>query len=322
MSFLTPLALVGIALAPLLLWLYLRGLRGKASRVLLHPNASLIALSAGRKHGFRRHLPAALYLGALAVAAVAAARPMAPLPVPDNRTAVMLVLDVSLSMRAEDIKPNRFDAAKKAAKDFVKAMPPGSKVGLASFAESAFLNVPPTTEHEKIYEAIDGLYMGYGTAIGAGLLEGVQALPGRQDGEATTKKEDLPPAAIVLLSDGRNNRPYVDPIEAAGIAKEQAVKVYTVGLGTEEGFLRRGFDGVGGFRVGFDAETLKRIAELTGGTYYEARSAGQLSSIYSGLGRSIGWVLKPSEVSGLVAGGAGLLLLFSMGLFGARRRLA
>ncbi|HWG85137.1 MAG TPA: VWA domain-containing protein [Deinococcales bacterium] len=321
MSFTTPLALLGLLLLPLLVLLYRQAMRRPASSAFLHPHAALIAQAARSARPWRRHLPAAAYLAALAVAGVAAARPVAPVPVPDNRTTVMLVLDVSLSMRAEDIAPTRFDAAKKAAAEFVRALPDGSPVGLASFNEVAFLNVAPTTDHQAVIDGLDTLYMGYGTAIGAGLLEGVLALPGRGDGETSSKASDLPPAAIVLLSDGRNNRPQVDPMEAAAIAKDQAVKVYTVGLGTEGGFLNRGFDGVGGFVVGFDAETLRRIAETTGGKYFEARSASQLSSIYQGLGRSIGWTYKPREVTNLVSGAAGVLLLLSLGLALLRRKL-
>ncbi|WP_102126925.1 VWA domain-containing protein [Deinococcus planocerae] len=309
MSFIWPWALAALALLPLLVWLYLRGLGRPAAAAALHPDLRLLAQARGRPRPLRRHLPAALYLGALSLALVALARPTAPLPLPDDRTAIMLTMDVSRSMEAEDIKPSRFFAAQEAARNFVRSLPQGVRVGLASFAGYAVLNTPPTTRHEQVLVAIDGLGLARRTAIGDGLLESLRALPER--GPEVTNTRDLPAAAIVLLSDGRNNSGS-DPLEAAAEAKRLGVKVYTVGLGTENG--DPGMGGWGGFWGGFDAETLKQIASTTGGRYFEARSAGELNSIYRDLGRSLGWTVQPREVSGFVAALAGLMLLSSLGV--------
>ncbi|WP_216327233.1 VWA domain-containing protein [Deinococcus aestuarii] len=313
MSFIWPWALAALVLLPLFVWLYLRGLGRPAQTAALHPDLRLLAQARGRPRPLRRHLPAALYLGALTLALVALARPTAPVPLPDDRTAIMLTMDVSRSMEAEDIKPSRFAAAQEAARSFVGSLPPGVRVGLASFAGYAVLNTPPTTRHEQVLTAVDGLGMARRTAIGDGLLESLRALPERsgQVQAETPTPQDLPAAAIVLLSDGRNNSGS-DPLEAAAEAKRLGVRVYTVGLGTENG--DPGMGGWGGFWGGFDAETLKQIASTTGGRYFEARSAGELNSIYRDLGRSLGWKVQPSEVSGFVAALAGLMLLGSLGV--------
>lgn len=308
MGFLWPLALLGLLVIPWAVWLYRRNLERQSEAVVYHPDLAVLARAGSRGSRFGRYIPAGLYALALSVGVVALARPTAPLPVPDNKTTVMMALDVSLSMRADDIKPTRFEAAKDAAKIFVRQLPQGMKVGLVSFAGYAVQDVAPTNDHDQILQAIDTLSLGRGTAIGKGLIESVRALPGRA--ETDQKSDKLPPAAIVLLTDGRNNRPP-DPSEGASLARDMQVKVYTVGLGTEEGFLRQE-GGIGGFTVGFDPETLKSIAETTGGSYFEARSAGQLSSIYTKLGRSIGWTTKPGEVTGLLSAVAGVLLFGSL----------
>lgn len=309
MSFLWPWALLALLLLPLLAFVYLRGLSRPAEAAALHPDLRLLAQASARPHPLRRHLSALLYLGALTLALLALARPTAPLPLPDNRTAIMLAIDVSRSMEADDITPSRLAAAQDAARDFVRALPQGARVGLVSFAGYAVLNTPPTDEHEQVLAAIDALSLGPGTAIGAGLTQALRALPGR--GDNAQRGGNLPPAAIVLLSDGRNNR-LPDPMEAAASARDADVKVYTVGLGTEEGRLSFGPGGPRNFVAGFDAETLTDIAQTTGGRYFEARSAGQLRGVYRELGRSLGWRVQPREVSGFVAALAGLMLLGSL----------
>jgi Ca-activated chloride channel homolog len=305
-----PFALLALLALPVLAWWYRRNLERPSEAVAMHPDLELLVrASASSGFSWRRVLPAVLYLGALALGLVALARPTAPLPVPDNKTTIMLSIDVSLSMNADDIAPNRFKAAQEAAKIFVKQLPKGTKIGLVSFAGYSLLNQTPTTDFDAVIRAIDDLELGRGTAIGAGILEALHALPGR--GEKDPKSANLPPAAIVLLTDGRSNRPP-PPLEAAQTARNAQVKVYTVGLGTENGFLAPNEMGIGGFTVGFDSETLKEIARITGGQYFEARSASQLSSIYKGLGRSIGWTTKPGEVTGVAAALAGLVLFASL----------
>ncbi len=308
MSFTWPWALLALVLLPLLAWLYLRALERPAESAALHPDLRLLAQASAKPRPLRRHLPALLYLIAIALGVIALARPNAPLPLPDNRTTIMLAIDVSQSMNATDIAPDRITAAQNAARSFLKALPEGLPVGLATFAGYSVLNTPPTTDHTQVLEAVDGFNLARGTAIGSGLLEALRALPGRAENAPKTAGT-LPPAAIVLLSDGRNNR-GVDPLEVAAQVKASGVKVFTVGLGTDAS---NALDGQGGwYGLGFDAETLKAIAKTTGGRYFEANSASRLDTIYRELGRSLGWTLKPREVSGFVAALAGLLLLGSL----------
>jgi Ca-activated chloride channel family protein len=246
---------------------------------------------------------------------VALARPTAPLPMLDNRTTIMLALDVSGSMRNTDIAPSRFVAAQEAARAFVKQLPSDLQLGLVTFAGSAMVNVSPGTDRKAVFEAIDSLYMFRGTAIGAGIRESLGALPGRSLEPSKQKLDpNAPRAIIVLMTDGRNNR-EPDPLEMAEIAKQNGVPVYTIGLGTQsESNNSNPFSG-------FDPETLMSISRSTGGKYFEAKSAGQLDQVFRSLGSSLGWVMRPSEVTHLVATLAGLLLLCSIVFSETNRRV-
>lgn len=317
MSFTWTWLLLGLLVIPILTWLYLRNQARPAESVVLHPDAEFLQRIAQKRFSRGRDVPTLIFLLAIGMSVVALARPNAPVPVPDNKTTIMLTLDVSLSMDAKDIVPTRFIAAQEAARIFIKQLPKGTKIGLASFAGYAAINVNPTADHEEVLKAIDELSMGRGTAIGAGIRESVSALPGRNADGLTKPEKNPPPVAVVLLTDGRNNR-EPDPIEMATMAREQQVKIYTVGLGTQEGSINLES---GGFRVGFDPETLKTIASTTGGQYFEARSAGQLSAVYKNLGRSIGWTTRPGEVTHLAAALAGILLFVSLATGELNRRV-
>jgi Ca-activated chloride channel family protein len=221
----------------------------------------------------------------------------------------MLSIDVSRSMMAHDVVPTRIEAAKRAAVEFVRALPQGAKVGLVSFSSYATLVTPPTDDHDRVIQAINSLSLEFATAIGDGLLEAVFALPGRARPENSPgpgmppmgpppASDRLPPATVVLLSDGQSNR-GTPPEDAAVVARQQRVKVYTVGLGSPEGtFLELGGRSI---FVRLDEETLKEIAQVTGGTYQRVSSTAELSRVYTRLGRSIGWERKPTEISGLTS---------------------
>ncbi len=317
MSFTWTWLLLALLFIPILAWLYLRNQSRPAESVVLHPDAEFLQRIGQKRFSKGRDIPAMVFLLAIAMSVVALARPNAPVPVPDNKTTIMLALDVSLSMDAKDIVPTRFIAAQEAARLFIKQLPKGTKIGLVSFAGYAAVNVTPTADHDEVIKAIDELSLGRGTAIGAGIRESVGALPGRNPDAQTKLEKNPPPVAVVLLTDGRNNR-EPDPIEMAGMARDQQVKVYTVGLGTESGSINLEN---GGFRVGFDPETLKTIASTTGGQYFEARSAGQLNAVYKSLGRSIGWTTRPGEVTHLAAALAGILLFVSLATGELNRRV-
>ncbi len=309
MTFLWPLALLLYLIVPALIVAYVWILRRPSRVRVRYSSLDLLAQAAAVGKPWRRHVPAVLYLLTMCAVIFTLARPMAPVPVPDNRTVVMLSIDVSRSMMAHDVVPNRIEAAKRAAIEFVRALPRGAKVGLVSFSSYATLVTPPTEDHDRVIQAINNLALEFATAVGDGLLEAVFALPGRVRPENTPGPgmpplgappagDRLTPATVVLLSDGQSNR-GTPPEDAAVVARQWRVKVYTVGLGSPEGtFLELGGRSI---FVRLDEETLKEIAQVTGGTYQRVSSTAELSRVYTRLGRSIGWERKPTEVSGLVS---------------------
>jgi len=311
MAFLWPAVLWGLLLVPALIVLYLRLLARPARTPVVWSTAPMAKLAMAALPPYRRHLAAACFGAALLVITIAAARPQAALPVPADQSAIMLSLDVSGSMRSQDVLPSRIAAAQAAAKDFVQALPARVRVGLVVFAGFSSLLSPPTTEHGRILELIDGVSLARRTAIGEGLLEAVAALPGRI---RPAPGGVLPPAPsggwhsgiVVLLSDGRSNT-GIDPLEAAAIARRQDVTVFTVGVGRREPSFNTWT--IGGT---MDEETLQAIAAATGGTYYHAETAAGLKQIYTQLARRIGWERRPVEVTGVGAGLAAVLALAAL----------
>lgn len=306
MTFLSPGILALYVLVPGMIGAYMWILRRPSRVHVRYPTVDLVAQAAAHSQVWRRHVPAALYLLTLGGVIFTLARPVASIPVPSNQAAIMLSIDVSRSMMSRDVEPNRIEAAKNAAIEFVHALPRGAKVGLVSFSSFATLVTPPIEDHDRVAGAIRSLSPAFGTAIGDGLLEAVYAFPGRVRPSdparfglpapvAPNDSDRLSPATVVLLSDGWNNR-GTPPSDAAPIARQWRVKVYTVGLGKPEGsFLE--FGGRSVF-VRLDEETLKSIATVTGGSYVRVESRGQLSRVYARLGRLIGWERKPTEVTG------------------------
>jgi Ca-activated chloride channel family protein len=290
--------------------------------------APLFAQIAVRMPRLRRHISMVLYFLALALLFTAASRPVLAIPLPVNRATVILAIDTSGSMAAPDIRPSRLDAAKLAARKFLDNFPQGPKVGLVSFSTYATMNVPPTPDHEAVKEALAVLKPQEATAIGDGISIALKAIPGRsvpQDAQpspfggllppqpvpqapsAPVKPEDLPPAAIILLSDGGQNAGTADPLRMALLARGQKVKIYTVGVGQPGGgvFLYQGQMVL----VPFDPTLLQQIASLTDGKYFSAPSSRDLQQIYRDLGRVIGWEKRKTEVSALAVGSAGVLML-------------
>lgn len=304
MTFEWPFMLWGLALLPLAVGLYVRLLMRPPRGAVLIPSLGLLSQAAAHHSRWRRHLPALLFLLTLAAAVVGLARPVAPLPVPASNGVVVLSIDVSRSMLAEDLPPNRMEAAKLAAREFVNALPRGFRVGLVSFSSYATTILRPTADRARVLDAIDMLNAEFATAIGDGLLEAIWNLPGRvrpltPASPPPPPAGPLPPGVVVLLSDGQSNRGTL-PLEAAKIARDLQVKTYTIGVGTPEGT----FLSVGGrsIWVRLDEETLRAIAETTGGSYYRTTNAGELRRVYRQLGREIGWESRPTEVTSVAAG--------------------
>ncbi len=320
MSFLWPAALLLYLLVPVLVAGYIWILRRPPRERMTYSTLDLVARAAEAGGRWRRHVPAAFYLATLCAVIFTVARPVAAIPTPDNKTVVMMSIDVSRSMMSTDVTPNRLEAAKASAVKFVKALPKDTKVGLVSFSSYATLVRAPTADHDQVIDSIHTLEPQFGTAIGDGLLEAVYALPGRPrlTGPAnpygtptlpTSPPPDadrLTPATVVLLSDGQSNR-GIPPLEAAPIAKELKVKVYTIGLGRPEGtFLELG--GRNWFAV-LDEETLTQIAHITGGTYQRVTNDRDLARVYTQLGHIVGWEIRPVEVSGIASLGVAALFV-------------
>ncbi|MDR5682420.1 MAG: VWA domain-containing protein [Armatimonadota bacterium] len=298
MRFLWPALLWGLLLVPALAVGYAAWVRRSAPRALAHPHAAAIAVLV--RGSWRRHAAAVLYLVAVASVLLAAARPTFPLPVAADGRAIMLSIDVSGSMRSQDVEPNRLEAAKSAAKAFVAALPNSVRVGLVAFGGYAQLIRPPTTDRLALNQAIDDLGFVRRTAIGEGLMEAVAALPGPVRPSVDGVLPDRPagrlaPGIVVLLSDGRNNA-GMDPLQAAEWARQQAVTVYTVGVG--QPVTPNNVWTLGG---SLDETTLQEIARRTGGAYHHASTASRLHQVYRTLARQVGWERRPVEVSGIVA---------------------
>jgi Ca-activated chloride channel family protein len=299
LGFLWPALLWGLLLVPAALGVYVWALRRPPRLPLAFPDGPRLAFAAAAGRRWTRHLPAALFLIGLAAALAAVARPVALLPVPADQAAIMLSLDVSGSMRSQDIAPSRMEASKEAAKTFVQSLPSRVRVGLTTFGGYAQVVVPPGTDHQRVIDAIDGLGFVRRTAIGEGLLEAVAGLPGRvrpaSDGTMPAQPPGpRPPAVVILLSDGVSNT-GIDPLQAAQLAKSQEVTVYTVGVGQP---MSTGTWTIGG---PLDEETMKEIADITGGRYFHASSAEGLRDVYRGLARTVGWERRREEVSGAAA---------------------
>ena len=294
----------------------------------------------GPRPTLRRHVPPALFLLALTAGIIAIARPTATMVLPADRMTLILAMDVSRSMLAKDVAPNRISAAQAAVKAFVDGIPSNIRVGIVSFAGSATVVQTPTTVRDELVAAVDRFQLQRGTATGAGLLLALsQLLPeagidvesgvfdkgfSRQAGEASSldrtrraKKEEknfvtVPPGsytggAIVLLSDGRRTS-GPDPLQVAKLAADRGVRVYTVGFGTKDGAEIPGFEGFS-FFARLDEETLKGVASITGAEYFHAGNSTDLAKVYEKLNTKFSLERGETEVSALLSVLAALLLV-------------
>jgi Ca-activated chloride channel homolog len=307
MNFLWPLNLLAILIViGLAFWLVRRLGHKRSESFASHPDLESIALASRRS--WKRLLAAGLYAVAVGVGLLAFARPQGTLPMPDERAGIMLAIDVSGSMRADDIKPSRMEAAKTAAYNFVKQLPATVKVGMVSFSGYAQLESVPTTDHALVLEKIQALERRRGTAIGEGLLESVKAFP-------SGAEKILGLSTVILLSDGRNTSGIL-PAEASKKANQNGVKVHTIGVGTptppSEGQTPFG---------GFDETELRGIAKATGGQYYSVDSASKLEQVYTELRSLIAWRWQKTEITAIAGALAGMLVLVSLLLSSLQRRI-
>jgi Ca-activated chloride channel family protein len=306
MTFLWPEALWSLLLLPASVGGYVLILRRNKGEALHYTRLGMMRAAMGRGQAIRRHIPAALLLVALACMLLALGRPAAVVTLPTQSETVILAIDVSQSMRAEDVKPTRLAAAQAAAKAFIRHRPRSARIGIVAFAGSAALVQAPTTKREELHAAIDQLQLEAATAVGSGIVASLKAIFPDQK----AKPEPVPPgsyksAAIILLTDGETNVGH-EPLAAARLAAERGVRVFTVGVGTPEGEVNT--DGWS-MRVSVDEDALKGIADLTRGEYYFAASAPDLRKIYEGLNSRLVLEKSETEITAFFAGLAAALTL-------------
>ena len=337
-TFMWPQFLWLLLAVPVLVLVYLWLLKRKKKLTLRYASLSIVKEALGTSMGWRRHIPPMLFLLAIAAMLFAASRPFAVITLPSTQETIILAMDVSGSMRATDVKPNRLVASQNAAKAFLTELPRSVKVGIVAFAGSAQVVQPPTLSREDLVAAIDKFQMQRATAIGSAIVVSLAELfpqegidlsaltygSGKPRGVAIDqtpkkdKKEFVPvapgsynSAAIILLTDGQRTT-GVDTLEAAKMAADRGVRVYTVGVGTVEGETI-GFEGWS-MRVRLDEATLKAVATQTQAEYFYAGNAETLKKVYEKLSSRLTSVKKETEISGLLALLAAVLAISSAAL--------
>jgi Ca-activated chloride channel family protein len=340
MTFLSPHVLWLLLALPALAALYVLLQRRRTRAALRFPDMATVRAAIGPGQRWRRHVPPALLLLALCAGIVAAARPTAVVTLPSEQRKIILAIDVSLSMRASDIEPSRLEAAQAAAREFVKEQPSDVLIGLVTFAGTALLVQPPTHDKDDLVAAIDRFELQRNTAIGSGIIvalatlfpdEGIDVenyvlgVATRERGRSLDKAAKEPPkappkvvpagsypnGAIILLTDGRRTM-GPDPLDAAQLAADHGVKVYTVGFGSPEGAMAN-IDGMSIY-MRFDEETLKGIADITKAQYFYAGSATDLRKVYETLNAKFVLERKQTEVSALAVAAAAALLALAAAL--------
>ncbi len=307
MSFHWPLVLTALAALPVLVALYLDRDHRRVASQAQFGNPDLLPNVVDRAPGRLRYLPPLVLLVALVFMIVGVARPHATVSVPREEATIVLAMDVSRSMKATDIEPTRLDAARVAAKTFLDDVPEKFRVGVVSFATRAVVGVAPTDDRELVSTALDTLKPGEGTAIGDAVALSVRV------GQPAEENVEVPPRAIVLISDGARDGGLVDPEEAAQQAKRRGVPVYSVLVGTPDGVVEEEL--TGGFRriirVPPNPETLEQVAKTSGGEFFSAPDAAGLSRVYEELGSRLGTRNEDREVTDVFAGLAAVLVLIA-----------
>ena len=315
MDLLWPGFLLLLGLIPVMVGVYIWVLRRRRRFTVRYSSLALVREALPRRTRWRRHLPFALFLLALAGLVIALGRPVAIVSVPSDQTTIILAMDVSQSMCSTDILPNRLEVAQAAALSFIQNQSASRQIGVVAFSGFAELIQPPTTDPEALQAAVESLLTGRRTAIGSGILKSLDAIaeidpyvaPSVTDASRGAAPTPVPrgayaPDIIVLLTDGASNAGPM-PLDAAQQAADRGVRVYTIGFGTPNGaafpncgpqiqgresfgpgqFRGGGPFGGGRFRRGIDEQTLKEIAAMTGGEYYSAESAGELQKVFQNL---------------------------------------
>ncbi|MEU8035630.1 VWA domain-containing protein [Streptosporangium sp. NPDC049046] len=285
MTFLSPvwlwLLVPALMIAVLYVVMYLR----RSRYALRFTNLDLLDKLAPRRPGWRRHVPATAFMAMLVLLVVGFARPTAEVRVPREEATIVVAFDVSASMQATDVAPDRFTAAREAARRFVEDLPSRFNLGLVTFSSSASVSVPPTDDRAAVLSAIDRLTTDAGTAIGEAVFSSLDAID-------ALEAQERPPAHIVLMSDGSSTMGR-SPELAAQEATSRGVPVSTIAYGTSEGTIQ-----LGGREtlVPVDGPALRELAEGTGGGFYEAASGDELRAVYDDIGSSVGYRTERQEI--------------------------
>jgi Ca-activated chloride channel family protein len=314
MTFIWPIMLVSLLVLPLLIGLYII-LQQRRRDIAASYSVFAGGQIQSRQPGRLRHIPPLIFLIGLTLLIITLARPQMTVNLPRVEGTVILVFDVSGSMAAEDVEPNRMAAAKVSASEFVKSQPPSVKIGVVAFSESGLSVQVPTHDQDAVLASINRLEPQRGTSLGYGILTALNTIAG--DSEETSTNENSPtptpvpqgafePEIIVMISDGENTAPP-DPFEAAFSAAERGVRIYSIGIGSTAGTTLN----INGYTVHtqLNEMALEQIAGLTGGEYYHAESDEDLREIYENISPEL--VIKPEkmEVTAIFAGASTLILL-------------
>jgi len=324
MSFIWPYMLLCLVVVPLLVVMYVRIQQRRRRMVASYGSFGRLQQQGGRPIGKRRHIPPVLFLMGLTIAIVALARPEAQVSLPRLEGTVVLAFDVSGSMNATDMQPNRMEAAKAAARSFIEKMPETVQVGVVAFSESGLNVQRPTNDQGALLAAINRLTVARGTSLATGIVASLGVIAALDEdnvrGYYTSRVNPNDPiptpepvpkgsnksVSIVLLSDGENTV-APDPMEAAQAAADRGVRVHTIGIGSPQGVTLK----VEGFTVHtqLDEATLQQIAEMTDGTYRNAQNEEELRKIYDDLDKQLVITPQKTEITSLVAGASLLVLL-------------
>jgi Ca-activated chloride channel family protein len=315
-----PWWLLGLLVVAVLVVGYVVLLRRRRRDVVRFTNLALLDSVAPKRPGWYRHVPAAALMVSLAVLTVALAGPQAEARVPRNRATVVLVIDVSLSMRATDVQPSRLAAAQAAALAFADQLTPGVNLGLVTFAGTAAVLVSPTIDREPVKRAIDGLKLAESTATGEAIFAAMQSVESFSQALAGASSDGPPPARIVLMSDGGQTVPSGPDAEnlprggftAARAAAQAKIPVSTISFGTDYGSIELDPDKPP-VSVAVDDDSLRTIAQLAGGQFFKAASEQELRQVYAQLGEQIGYEVRQVDTSRPWLAGGALLLVVGLG---------
>ena len=302
MSFATPLWLLGLALVPLALLAYQASRRRGSRYAVRYTAVPALKVAAAVVPAWRRHLPAALALAALAALVLALAKPQKTVAVPVERASIMLVTDHSRSMSATDVEPDRLSAAQRAARTFLNQLPDQVRVGAVAFSDTPDAVQAPSADHDQARRIVDGQVADGATATGAALEVAIDALKNdKQNGKR-------PPSAIILLSDGKTTVPP-DPVPVARTAGQLKIPIYTVALGTRDATVPNPNPFGTPLLVAPDPQTLRQIAQVSGGKAFTAEDSDSLKSIYKTLGSQLGTKTQKKQITATFAIGGLVLLL-------------